>query len=501
MSGEILAILAVGVALAGVILTSNRGGGNPAREKTMKYAVLFVFFSAVIAVGQDRAEPGHQKNIVGGEDAGTDEFPFVAKIIYGGSQVGCTGTLIGPDKVLTAGHCVDRYRLTRLSVGFGDTRTVEPRYSVARKILHPEYSTQENDIAILQLESAVAIQPVRILTLEEELQYAPSGTTSGVAVGWGYTEQAGRSGEPPETLQKITDIPIYTEEDCRRALADLRSQGKKPQPPSIHERVLCAGEEGRATGKGDSGGPLLIQTPEGWAQVGVLSQGTRDPSPQTVVYMGQYTRTSYFLDWVFPTYRLHFAHSATGGGWTTDLVLLNPLQEGVEATVEVFDSGGASRTEEQFSLRELSVVEWTLPEGEAVETGGVVVSSSEELSGFLRFRYSDGSATSVQSAPVGSAFMVPVSNQVDRVGLAVFNADDKDLTVVLRMGDGAVYKDIPRQGKIAGFVDEYFPNLGDPAGTLVVETDPPGDRINVLALELINGNLVTLPAVALGEAN
>ena len=33
MSGEILAILGVGVALSGVILTSNRGGGNPARER------------------------------------------------------------------------------------------------------------------------------------------------------------------------------------------------------------------------------------------------------------------------------------------------------------------------------------------------------------------------------------------------------------------------------------------------------------------------------------
>ena len=353
------------------------------------------------------------------------------------------------------------------------------------------------NIAILQLESSVAIQPVRILTLEEELQYAPSGTTSGVAVGWGYTEQAGRGGELPETLQKITDIPIYTEEDCRRALDDLRSQGKKPQPPSIHERVLCAGEENRAIGQGDSGGPLLIQTPDGWGQVGVLSQGTADPSPQTVIYMGQYTRTSYFLDWVFPTYRLHFAHSATGGGWTTDLVLLNPLQEEVEATVEVFDSGGASRTEEQFSLRELSVVEWTLPEGEAVETGGVVVSSPEELVGFLRFRHNSGAATSVQSSPVGSAFMVPVSNQVDRVGLAVFNADDKNLTVVFRMGERALYKTILAQGKLARFADELFPGLSEPSDALIVRTDPPGGRITGLALELINGNLVALPAAPL----
>ncbi len=455
--------------------------------------LLCALLLSTFAMGQDQIGQIPPKHIVGGENTTLNEFPFVAKIIYSGSQVGCTGSLISPDKVLTAGHCVDRYRVTRLSVGFGDTRTLEPRYPVARKILHPEYSVQENDIAILQLESAVAIQPVRLLALEEELRYAPSGATSGVAVGWGSTHPSG-SGEFLETLQKITDIPIYTEEDCRRVLAELRNQGKSPQPPAIHERVLCAGEENRAAGKGDSGGPLLVQTPNGWGQVGVLSQGTRDPSPSTVTYMSNYTRTSYFLDWVFPTYYLNFAHSAVGGGWRTDLVLLNPLQREAEAVAEVFSANGMPRiTGERIALSELGMAEWELPEGEAVETGGVVVSSTEKLAGFLRFRHSDGSATSVQSAPVGSAFMVPVSNQVDRTGLAVYNADDKDLTVVLRMGERALYETIPAQGKIAGFVDEYFPSSGS-ANTLIVQTDPSGGQITVLALEMINGNLVTLPA-------
>ena len=423
---------------------------------------------------------------------------IVAKIIYSGSQVGCTGSLIAPDKVLTAGHCVSGY--SNLSVGFGNTRALEPSYPVASVILHPEYSSQVNDIAILQLESAVSIQPVPILTLEDELRYAPSGTTSGVAVGWGHTNRSGtgEAGELPRELQKITDIPIYTEEDCRLVIADLRSQGKRPQPPSIHERVLCAGEENRATGQGDSGGPLLVQTPTGWAQVGVLSQATRDPSPQTVVYMGQYTRTSYFVDWVFPTYYLNFAHSAVGGGWRTDLVLLNPLQREAEAVAEVFSANGMPRiTGERVALSELGMTEWELPEGEEdVETGGVVVSSPAKLSGFLRFRHSDGAATSVQAAPVGDAFLVPVSSEADRTGLAVYNADDEDLTVVLRMGERALYKTIPAQGKIARFVDEYFPDIG-PANTLIVQTDPLGGRITVLVLELINGNLVTLPATPL----
>ena len=110
------------------------------------------------------------------------EFPFVAKIIYRRSSSSCTGTLIAPDKVLTAGHCVSGRG--GLSVGFGNSRTLEPSYPVASAILHPEYSTQVNDIAILRLEAAVPIQPVRILTLEEELQYAPSGAI------WG-TDQIG----------------------------------------------------------------------------------------------------------------------------------------------------------------------------------------------------------------------------------------------------------------------------------------------------------------------
>ena len=235
------------------------------------------------------------------------EFPFVAKIIYGGYRVGCTGSLITPDKVLTAGHCVDRYGGgydLELSVGFGNIRTENPslppptgapgQYRV-EKILHPEYSTQENDIAILRLETAVEdIQPVRILTLKEELQLAPSGSRLGVAVGWGSTHPSGSGGELSGTLQTIADLPIYTAADCQQVIDDLREQGKHPQPPAIHEKVLCAGEEGRATGTGDSGGPLLVQTPEGWAQVGVLSQVTRDPYPQTVTYMAQYTRTSHF---------------------------------------------------------------------------------------------------------------------------------------------------------------------------------------------------------------
>ena len=459
---------------------------------------LLVLVGTQAALGQwsEHAKPDRPKlHIVGGEDAEAGEFPFVAKIIYGGSHVGCTGSLIAPDKVLTAGHCVAGY--TDVAVGFGNTRALEPRYTAAERILHPEYSTQVNDIAILQLENAIAgIEPVRLLNLEEERQYAPSGSTDGVAVGWGSTHPSG-SGDLPSTLKRITNIPIYTAEDCRRVVADLRSQGKKPEPASIHERVLCAGEENRAIGQGDSGGPLLVQTPDGWAQVGVLSQATSDPSPQTVVYMGQYTRTAYFLDWIFPTYYLHFAHSARGAGWRTDLVLVNPYPRTVDAGVEVFATGGTLRTERQLHLQGLDIAEWELPTPtEGVATGGVVVSALEKLGGFLRFRNDSGAALSVQAALVANAFIVPVSSQVERVGVAVLNAGDADLTVVFRLGERGVYKTIPAGGKVAQFVDELFPDTMA-TGALTVRTDSPHGQITVLALEQVGSSLVTLPATPL----
>ena len=145
--------------------------------------------------------------------------------------------------------------------------------------------------------------------------YAPSGGTV-AAVGWGNTTPG--EGGSPETLQKII-IPVYTSEDCEQVIEDLRRRGEDPQPPHILEQMLWAGEKNRSIGYGDSGGPLLAKTPGGWALIGVLSQATHNED-LSVIYMGQWMRTSYLREFIFPTFYLHFAHSAVGGGWSTDLV-------------------------------------------------------------------------------------------------------------------------------------------------------------------------------------
>ena len=333
-----------------------------------------------------------------------------------------------------------------------------------------------------------------------------------MAVGWGQTVP-GDSGSSPNRLQKIS-VPIYTRRECRRILDDLRDEGKKPQPPGIYESILCAGQENQAPAHGDSGGPLLVQTPDGWAQVGVLSQATQNPD-QTVVYMGQYTRTSFLYDWIYPSdaeappetpkpFHLHFAHFGSGGGMATDLLLLNP-QSGFEtkAVVEVFRSNGTLRVRHDIYVPSAGLVEWELPGGERLETGSVVVESKTRLSGILRFRYGDGGSTAVSATPIGEQIVVPISSRPERIGVAVRNGGIESVTIRLSWGSQYTTRRIPARGQVAQFVDEYFPyrTRREVPETLFIKTEPPGGEISVLALEFVGDSLVTLPAPVLSEGD
>ena len=205
--------------------------------------------------------------------------------------------------------------------------------------------------------------------------------------------------------------------------------------------------------------------------------------------MGQWTRTSYFLEWIFPTYWLHFPHSARGGAWETDLVLLNPSGDQVTATIKVFNSAGDLRAEESSSLLEWSLLERRLPNQRGtIEVGAVVVSSPKQLSGFLRITSTSGHAISVQPTHVGNGFVVPVSPSANRVGVAVFNASTDAAVVTFRTGRQERLETIPPNGSVSWFVDEFF---STPQRLIKIQS---ANKISVLTLELVGSKFVTLPA-------
>ena len=220
------------------------------------------------------AAPPPARAIVGGSDAPDRGYEAVANVDIAG-LFACTGTLIAPDWVVSAGHCGSVTGGTEVGTPFGwppgairvTLGTVEANGSggetitVAEVIPSPDYlATQGNDAALLRLASPSRQVPVLIAGAGGEPLWAP-GVAQTIA-GFGDTEE---SGSPPARLQ-VAQVPRVADPTCAAAY-----------PDSYETRTqLCAGYEqgGTDTCQGDSGGPLFGRDAAGVLKLtGVTSYG------------------------------------------------------------------------------------------------------------------------------------------------------------------------------------------------------------------------------------
>ena len=236
-------------------------------------------------------EPRH---IIGGREVTPGDWPFVVRV--DDSSGLCTASLVAPNWVLTAAHCLvdddgSVIDPSDLSVFLGydwDKGVCEnTRGEIGRVIIHPDYyyagAGFRNDAALVEILQPAAADPIKLLTPEEESQYAPSGTTA-TSIGWGRQQ----NGSYPRVLRAV-DIPLMTPGDCLEKSSWTTSE-------IVHERTLCAGVGGKGVWSGDSGGPLVVSLPDGgWGQVGVTSMG----GGARAGYPAVFTRTSAIRDWVY----------------------------------------------------------------------------------------------------------------------------------------------------------------------------------------------------------
>ena len=215
--------------------------------------------------------------VVGGSDAGPGEFPSVAQITFGAFE--CTGTLIDPTHVLSAGHCANptgevfaapvAWPVEAIDVYIGSNEYGKgENIAVSDVAVSPEYLgllNSRNDLSILTLEHASAHAPTQVAAGSERTIWNP-GVLATIA-GWGATDKDAT--EFPDTLQKA-NVPITTDAYCESAYPDDEGWDFDP------ETMVCAGypKGGVDSCAGDSGGPLFAQTSTGARRVvGVTSWG------------------------------------------------------------------------------------------------------------------------------------------------------------------------------------------------------------------------------------
>jgi trypsin len=243
------------------------------------------------------AAPRARTSIVGGGRADPAQWPFAVAIFRKG-HMHCSGSVIAPTKVLTAGHCLDGFNVANFQVIVGrptlrDT-SVGQSIGVVSGRVHPDFEqTGLHDVAVLNLAGPTSVTPIALATPDQNAATTPVGAQLRVA-GYGATNPFGThlSGFLKATIeQSRTDkrcLKAYTRDlfAPESMICALGARQKKPGRFKIHTSA-CSG---------DSGGPLVADTATGPVEVGTVSFGGALcglPAAPTV-----YSRVSASLDFI-----------------------------------------------------------------------------------------------------------------------------------------------------------------------------------------------------------
>jgi secreted trypsin-like serine protease len=218
-------------------------------------ALALLFFAA--ACGSQPSLSTSRRAIVGGTKDTADPANVMVAMIEAGA---CSGTVVSPHVVVTAGHCIDPALIgsgTVVQVFLGDDNNDPSQWqnlalwaALKERHLHPSYSksSANNDLAVLVTKRALTIAPLPF----NRSALSPSAVGAAVRL-IGFGEIAPKNPTPTSSMVRY---------QTSTTLASIAAQTAST---SDTQHTAC---------DGDSGGAMLMTLGGVETLIGVISRGS-----------------------------------------------------------------------------------------------------------------------------------------------------------------------------------------------------------------------------------